>query len=248
MLPASAGDARTATAELPFVAEPDVHQVAMPVPPATPTKDPQPHEVRPEPMSAREEVSLKITEGLKGLSNILTDIDTKLDDQNRKSTEIVQSIKVLPEMMRDLPETSRAGIELLSVISRVLEDQTRATRDMVDRVKEMPTLVARVSSHLEEQSRVLSRQEDARMQLETAVQGVGSAVLKLADQQQTQEARACEKLEQVENRTLEELRRMQAQHERHLSDLSQRSTHQMRVITIMTVLIVLVFLAVLTHL
>jgi len=220
------------------------------VTPVTPVaqKDSEPHEVPSETMSVREEVSLKISDGLKGLSTILTDIDAKLDDQSRKSTELVQSIKVLPEMMRDLPETSRAGIELLATISRVLEDQTRATRDMVDRVKEMPALVSKVSVHLEDQAQAIRTQQESHVVLRDTVREVGSEVKRMAQERRQRDEEQSARQEQVQTRTLDELRRMQDLYQARLADLSHRSHSQTRIITVMTVLIVLVFFAVLTRL
>jgi hypothetical protein len=221
-----------------------------PVVPVSPVaqKDPEPHEVPSEAMSPREEMSLKITDGLKGLSTILTDIDAKLDDQSRKSTELVQSIKVLPEMMRDLPETSRAGIQLLATISRVLEDQTRATRDMVDRVKEMPALVTKVTGHLEEQAQAIKSQQESHVVLRDTVREVGSEVKRMAQERRQRDEEQSVRQEQVQTRTFDELRRMQDLYQARLADLSHRSHSQTRIITVMTVLIVLVFFAVLTRL
>jgi hypothetical protein len=219
----------------------------VPITPVVKT-DPEPREVPAEAMSPREEMSLKITDGLKGLSTILTDIDAKLDDQSRKSTELVQSIRVLPDMMRDLPETSRAGIELLATISRVLEDQTRATRDMVDRVKEMPALVTKVTTHLEEQAEAIKGQHESHVALRETVRDVGSEVKRMAEERRQQDEKLSARQEQVQTRTLDELHRMQDLYQARLADLSQRSHSQTRIITVMTVLIVLVFFAVLTRL
>lgn len=114
-------------------------------------------EVISEKLTQQEEASIKINKGLKGLSSLLTDIDDRLKEQSKTSTELVTTVRTIPEMLKDLPESSRAGIELLNAITQILEHQNKGVEDLNGRVATFSESVGDISSHLEQEARKRSQ-------------------------------------------------------------------------------------------
>lgn len=106
-------------------------------------------EVITEKLSQQEEASLKISNGLKGLSSLLGDIDERLQEQTKTSNELVTTVKTIPEMMKDLPESSRAGLELLNTISVIMDQQSQGVKDLNSKVSSFSKVVTNLGDKLE---------------------------------------------------------------------------------------------------
>ncbi|MEW6743696.1 MAG: hypothetical protein AB1486_13145 [Planctomycetota bacterium] len=206
----------------------------------------RPHKVEAAKMSAGEEIGLKISEGLKGLSSILTDIDHKLDDQSRKSTELVETVKVIPEVMKDLPETSRAGVELLSLISRALERQASAAQEVTSRVREMTD---KVQGAVEGVGKVPVLLADLGERIEQRVAGADAQRERLGEKvaavQRTVQELSSEHL-RAHQYSLEELRRLNERQNETLKHLADRSRLHAKILGGLLFVVVLAFIALLT--
>jgi len=106
-------------------------------------------EVITEKLSQQEEASLKISKGLKGLSSLLGDIDERLQEQSKTSDELVTTVKTIPEMIKDLPESSRAGLELLNTISVIMDSQSQGVKDLNSKVSNFSKVVGNLGDKLE---------------------------------------------------------------------------------------------------
>jgi len=106
-------------------------------------------EVITEKLSQQEEASVKISQGLKGLSSLLGDIDERLQEQSKTSNELVTTVKTIPEMMKDLPESSRAGLELLNTISVIMDQQSQGVQDLNSKVSNFSKVVTDLGDKLE---------------------------------------------------------------------------------------------------
>ena len=112
-------------------------------------------------MSAQEEVTIKMSDGIKGISGILSNIDQRLDEQNKQSTELVRSVKNIPEMMKDLPESSRAGVELLQAISQVLENQSQATAKLGEQLAGIPGTLNKLNERIDTEAQHRAKEREA---------------------------------------------------------------------------------------
>jgi len=106
-------------------------------------------EVITEKLSQQEEASLNISKGLNGLSSLLGDIDERLQEQTKTSNELVTTVKTIPEMMKDLPESSRAGLELLNTISVIMDQQSQGVKDLNSKVSNFSEVVTNLGGKLE---------------------------------------------------------------------------------------------------
>jgi len=103
-------------------------------------------------MSQQEEVTIKMSEGIKGISSVLSNIDQRMEEQNQQSTELIRSVKKIPDMMKDLPESSRAGVELLQTIGQVLENQSKATADLGKKISGIPDILENLNKKIIQES------------------------------------------------------------------------------------------------
>ncbi|MFG0316474.1 MAG: hypothetical protein ACF8XB_04315, partial [Planctomycetota bacterium JB042] len=145
----------TAVAE----AEPEVRRPA--VDPALRTREARPDPEPPKPadgppvkaseMSEQEVITLKMKEGFKGITNVLSGIDQKIDRHQKTSEELTVAVRKIPEMMKDVPDASKAGVELLATISTVLEAQGRATNELLDKMGNLPGTMAELEKKVQTQ-------------------------------------------------------------------------------------------------
>lgn len=136
-------------------------------------------------MTAQEEVTVKISDGIKGLSSMLNNIDQRLEEQTQQSTELVRSVKSIPEMMKDLPESSRAGVELLQTISQILENQSRATVELGSKIHGLPDLLTQLSGKIDREAD--ERAAERSVIKESFDESVGVLKSSITDLEQRQE-------------------------------------------------------------
>jgi hypothetical protein len=131
-------------------------------------------------LSEQEEASVKISQGLKGLSSVLGDIDERLKENTRTGNELVSTVNTIPEMLKDLPESSRAGLELLNSISQIMDNQSRDVEALGGKVTDFSKVVNDLGSKIEKDAR--SRTSDVKT-FERSIGGVRESVTGLSEQQ-----------------------------------------------------------------
>ncbi len=131
-------------------------------------------------LSEQEEASVKISQGLKGLSSVLGDIDERLKENTRTGNELVSTVNTIPEMLKDLPESSRAGLELLNSISLIMDNQSRDVEALGGKVTDFSKVVNNLGSKIEKDAR--SRTSDVKT-FEKSIGGVRESVTGLSKQQ-----------------------------------------------------------------
>jgi hypothetical protein len=190
-------------------------------------------------MARQEEMSLKLQEGFNGLSNVLRGIDTKIDQQQKTSEELIVSVQRIPELMKDVPEASRAGVELLSTLSRVLEHQGRTTSELLAKMRELPGSLEAMEQRVQEQVKALAKSgaEADRIARETQRQVTGAfdGVKRVVEDVQSTSARRQEAL-------VEELRRYQSQQEQRVDDLLKRMSGSTRLVVFLLVIAIVALL------
>lgn len=190
-------------------------------------------------MTRNEEIALKLQEGFTGLSTVLRGIDTKIDQQQKTSEELIVSVKKIPEIMKDMPDASRAGLELLNTISSILEYQGRTTGELLAKMRELPSNLEAMEQRFQEQVQAVARagQDSERVAKETqqrltsAFDGVKRAV----EEVQIQSSRKQDGL-------VEEMRRTQAASDARVEELLKRMGSANRVVIFLMVAVVVALL------
>lgn len=190
-------------------------------------------------MSRNEEMALKLQEGFTGLSSVLRGIDTKIDQQQRTSEELIVSVKKIPEIMKDMPDASRAGLELLNTISGILEYQGRTTGELLAKMRELPGNLESMEQRFQEQVNQIARAshdservtKETQQRLTSAFDGVKRAV----EDVQIHASRRQDSL-------VEELKRTQAQQEARVDELLKRMGNSTRVVVFLMVAVVVALL------
>lgn len=190
-------------------------------------------------MTRNEEMALKLQEGFTGLSSVLRGIDTKIDQQQRTSEELIVSVKKIPEIMKDMPDASRAGLELLNTISGILEYQGRTTGELLAKMRELPGNLESMEQRFQEQVNVIARAshdservtKETQQRLTSAFDGVKRAV----EDVQIHATRRQDSL-------VEELKRTQAQQEARVDELLKRMGNSTRVVVFLMVAVVVALL------
>jgi hypothetical protein len=178
-------------------------------------------------MPKGEEVEVRIREGIQGISNILTGIDRKIDRQQRSSDELIVTVRKIPEMMKDVPDASKAGLELLATISAVLESQGRSTAELMEQCRDLPAALARMerASH------------ETALRTRDAVSEAVSAVRGRVEELGTEHERRQQQL-------LEEFRRQQHEHDRRVERLVKKSDNATRLVVFLIVVVIAALLLV----
>lgn len=194
------------------------------------TKDAKPtatEPIRTAAMSRDEELSIKLNEGFTGLTTVLRGIDSKIDAQQKTSEELIVSVRRIPELMKDMPDASRAGVELLNTISRVLEFQGRTTAEMLEKMKELPTALDAMEQRVQQQVSALAKtgQDADRVAKETQTRLTSAfdGVKRVVEDVQTTSNRKQTEL-------VEEMRRHQAKQDARVEDLLKRMGNSTKVV------------------
>jgi hypothetical protein len=178
-------------------------------------------------MPKGEEVEVRIREGIQGISHILTGIDRKIDRQQKNSEELIVTVRKIPEMMKDVPDASKAGLELLATISAVLESQGRSTAELMEQCRDLPAALARMERASHEAA---LRTRDS---VQDAVAAVRGRVDELGAQHETRQ-----------QQLLEEFRRQQSDHDRRIERLVKKSDNATRLVVFLIVVVIAALLLV----
>jgi len=133
-------------------------------------------------LTEQEEMSLKISQGLKGLTSHLGEISDKLEEQTKKSTELVTTVQTIPDKLKDLPESSRAGLELLKTISRTMESQSKSVENLNGKISGLSNVMNDVAGKMENDSR--ERVEEVQV-FQESIGTVKDSITELSDQHST---------------------------------------------------------------
>ena len=202
----------------------------------------------PSPGQTREEVLTKIRDGFSGLNNVLSDIGNKLEVHNNRSHEIARSVETIPELMKDLPETSRNGVELLQSISTALEGQTSVTREMVQRIEGLADQIRKLPEAFDGMSRRLDRQDAATQRLDQSMTHVREAVVAMQVESARIHRETLEEFRQSQEADREQVQRTLERDRDLLKSMVDRTNRQGQFMMFLTVILILAFLAALSKL
>lgn len=250
------GGARTETRERPTnggasavaEAEPELRRQAIdpalrvrerePEPEVEPLKPADGPPVRASEMNEDEVVTLKMKEGFRGITNVLSGIDRKIDRHQKTSEELTVAVKRIPEMMKDVPDASKAGVELLAAISTVLEAQGRATNELLEKMENLPETMGALESRVQSQVDAMAKSgHETRREVSNAFTNVTSRV----DELSSLSAKQQEEL-------VREMRRQQADNERRVQDLVKRSSTSTKLVVFLMVVVIAALLLVVQQL
>ncbi len=192
-------------------------------------------------MSPEEEVALRLQEGFQGINQVLSGIDRKIDQQQKSSDDLMLSVRRIPELMKDVPDASRAGLELLATISGVLEQQSRTSQELLDRLQDVPKMMDDVEKRLRSETKASvdaasaaqRAAETSAVRAEETLGDMRSKVDGLADD-------TARRQEQM----LSELRRHQTESDRRLEAALKKSASTTKVMIFLVVLAIAAFLLV----
>lgn len=192
-----------------------------------------------------EELRSTIQQGLQGINSVLDGIDRKIDRQQKTSEELVVSVRQIPDIIKDSPDASKAGLELLARISTVLENQGRATADLLAKMNDLPSTVEQLQAHLSEQVSELAKSNrnvdktmhDTQRQLSNAFHEVRKTV-----DQATSES------ERKQQQMVTELRSQQAKQDQRVADLLARQASATKMVVFLLVLSIVALLLVVRQL
>jgi hypothetical protein len=183
-------------------------------------------------MSVQEEASVKISDGIKGLSSVLSNIDQRIQEQTQQSFEIAKTVKTIPEMIKDLPESSRAGVELLHSISQILENQSSATAELGKRISDLPVVLTNLTDQINKDQ---TTREQERSVIKETVEVVKKSVQSVEEHNEQISKTQAENTKKIED----SFKKVQEDHHRQIGVLVEKSKITNRLI----VFLILVILA-----
>lgn len=197
--------------------------------------------VTPTVVEAVDEVRTTIQQGLHGISSVLDGIDRKIDKQQKASEELIVSVRQLPDIIKDSPDSSKAGLELLARISTVLENQGKATSELLAKMENIPAAVDALKSGLSEQVGELARahknvdktMHDTQRQLSTAFHEVRKSVDRASSDQDKKQAQM-----------VQTLRAQQSLQDRRVEELLQRQSSATKLVVFLLVVSIVALLLV----
>lgn len=192
-------------------------------------------------MSRQEEVAVRLQEGFQGINQVLSGIDRKIDQQQRSSDELMLSVRKIPELMKDVPDASRAGLELLATISSVMEQQSRTSQELLHRLQDVPKLMDAVEARLRNESKATA--EAAAAARVAAERSATSAEATLGDVRTKVDGLAGDYAKRQEE-LMSELRRQQTENDRRIELVLKKSASTTKVMIFLVVLAIAAFLLV----
>lgn len=186
--------------------------------------------VRTTKMPANEELAIKMNEGLKGLSTLLSSIDERLVQQQRASELVAERLQTLPRVLESLVETERGSLQTLRDLNASLGEQGRASLRACDELGKLPALVDTIGSRIDQQT-------SASASMRTSVESVGQSVRGLVDVAQ-----------RGQNSLITEFRRGQDDQRHRLETLVDRQRQMLWIVAGLGVVVVVCLLIVLTRL
>ena len=247
-LPADAASSEASSAARPTVAP------TIPPPRTTPDPAARPSERRSlqsllpgasAKLTAKEEVLHKLREGFRGLGDVLGGIDEKLRVHNTTSGELSDSVRQLPELMKELPNASRAGVELLGNISQTIEQQGAVTRDLVQRVGELAQRMQQIPLALQRMDERMDQHEQSASQLGTTIREVQDSVVHLQTESSRLHRDALDEFRRAQQADQERFDEARKSDQESIRALADRTAFQSQVMIVLLFLLVVAFAALL---
>ncbi|MBK6942745.1 MAG: hypothetical protein IPH13_21440 [Planctomycetes bacterium] len=193
-------------------------------------------------MSRQEEVAVRLQEGFQGINQVLSGIDRKIDQQQRSSDELMLSVRKIPELMKDVPDASRAGLELLATISSVMEQQSRTSQELLHRLQDVPKLMDAVEARLRNESKATA-EAAAAARVGRRERSASSAEATPGDVRTKVDGLAGDYAKRQEE-LMAELRRQQTENDRRIELVLKKSASTTKVMIFLVVLAIAAFLLV----
>ncbi len=196
--------AADASASPPSNVEVSSNAPSVSVPAPRPSRERDDDLVRTTKMAPQEELSLKVSEGLKNLSTLLTSIDEKLTQQQRSTELVADRLQALPRVLEGLVEAERVNLDMLRDLRGSMEKQSEAAHAATEKLGQLPTLVDGIGARIEKQT-------EAAASVKTSVESVGQSVRGLVDGAQ-----------RAQSSLITEFRRGQDEHRQRFEELVER--------------------------
>ncbi len=171
-------------------------------------------------MAPTEELSVKITEGMKSLTHLLSTIDDKLAGQNETQRTIAERLGTIPSLVRDLCQAQQSQLLVLSEIKDSVRDQASAQKSTSQTLEKLPGAVGTLSERIEQQAQTGAA-------VRTSVEGVGKSVQNLVDSTQ-----------RAQNSLMAEFRRAQDSHRERLEKVIDRERQTLWMVCFFGLLVV----------
>ena len=186
--------------------------------------------VRTTKMPAQEELAIRVSDGLKGLTSLLSSIDDKLVQQHRATELVADRLQALPRVLETLVQAEQVSLETLRDLRASLEKQGQASLHATDALGKLPTLVDTIGERIEKQT-------EASSSVRTSVESVGQSIRGLVDVSQ-----------RTHNSLITEFRRGQDEQRQKLEALVDRQRKTVWVVAALGAIVVLALIVVLTRL
>jgi len=181
-------------------------------------------------MAPQEELSLKISEGLKNLSTVLGAIDEKLAGQARTSELVADRLQALPRVLEGLVDAERSNLEMLGALRASMDRQGEASRQTAERLDQLPSVVDGLGTRIQQQT-------EASAAVKTSVESVSQSVRGLVDVNQ-----------RAQNGLITEFRRGQDEQRHRLEELVDRQRKTILIVAGLGIVVVVALVIVLTRL
>jgi hypothetical protein len=156
---------------------PRIAPAPTPLPAASRHAEPRDELVRTTKMPPQEELSIQVSEGLKGLTKVLGSIDEKLVVQQRATELVAERLQTLPRVLEGLVSAEKVSLETLRDLRTSLEKQGEASQKATAELEKIPTIVDTISTRIHEQTTHASA-------VRTSVESVGGSVRALVEASQ----------------------------------------------------------------
>jgi hypothetical protein len=181
-------------------------------------------------MAPQEELSLKVNEGIKNLSTLLSAIDQRMVQQTRATELVAERLQTLPRVLEGLVEVERTNLETLRELRGSMEKQGQAAAQTAEKLSSLPGLVEGLGTRVEKQT-------EAAASVRTSVESVGQSVRGLVDGTQ-----------RAQNSLITEFRRGQDQQQQHLIEMVDRQRKTIYAVAVLGVFVIVCLLIVLMRL
>ncbi len=189
----------------------------------------------------KEEAMVALTEGFKDLSELLTGIRDRMEEQGRRAGD-------LNEKVADLPTLAKAQVDFMTAISKTLEQQNRKTGELVQRLGNLPDLLEGIHKTLEKQVAAEERSEKTMQDFRSTMDRIHSSIGKLSKENSDAVKEATTSLERTHERTTRVFEKTQTQayaafekaqkaHLAQLKSLMERSARMNRTIVVLLAIV-----------
>ena len=186
--------------------------------------------VRATKMAPQEELTLKVSEGLKNLSTLLSSIDDKMGQQHRATELVAERLQALPRVLEGLVEAERVNLETMRDLRGSMEKQSAAAAAATQKLEQLPSLVDGIGARIEKQT-------EASASVKTSVESVGQSVRGLVDGAQ-----------RSQNSLITEFRRGQDEHRQRFEELVERQRKTILIVAAIGAFVVIALFVVLARL